>query len=518
VLNSEESKQQKIASESKLSQTEKNLQENKLTQTQTQTQKEETKSTQTSENDVKQNLSQNSSEKSDRVEHFERIEKVERVESGDAVQKELGRIKIFGLLFCAALIALLVFIAMAVLRAPAENRVILENLKKGGPASLSAFGGTEQGMNALESSSSSSKGNDETIGKRLEIQRLTEELLGIFIQNPKVTKIVFSNILMDDGIEVAAKYLKIFGEHVFLELLRDASIQREMNDLVAFYARATVEFDMDEELSLLRKLHSKTISGKITASVASSTLIFDFLSEMDANQVEELMRGESDDIKAIVLTQCDNQKRSRIFAQMDSASRMAVMAKLSHIDYLPKNYIYNVAMALKRKKTDNPKLNTESLPGSEVLLSLLETTGQDLQRAVVKNLELQNMDNTRVLMNKLVSIDTLRYLRDGQILEVILSLKHDELLFFLKGCGEEIRKKVFSKAPGDLVADLEEELESVKTVSKEAYQLVERKVINKIKVMSHEGQINLLETNERMFSEADRNASGFVNASAPGPQ
>jgi flagellar motor switch protein FliG len=159
-----------------------------------------------------------------------------------------------------------------------------------------------------------------------------------------------------------------------------------------------------------------------------------------------------------------------------------------------------VAQALKRKRRDNPKLNTEALPGSEVLVGLLEKTGEETQRNVMKSLETSHPDSARMIRNKLVSVDTLRYLRDGQLLEVVLSLKHDELLQFLKGAASEIKQHIFSKAPKDLVAELDDELEAVPPVSREMYQAVERKVLNRMKVMANEGLINLAETNERMFT------------------
>jgi flagellar motor switch protein FliG len=103
--------------------------------------------------------------------------------------------------------------------------------------------------------------------------------------------------------------------------------------------------------------------------------------------------------------------------------------------------------------------------------------------------------------SKLVSLDTLRFLRDGQLLEVVLSLRHDELLQFLKGAPSPIKNAVFAKSPKELIVELEEELAQVGTLSREAYQGVERKVINRMKMMANEGLVNLVETNERMFAE-----------------
>ena len=145
------------------------------------------------------------------------------------------------------------------------------------------------------------------------------------------------------------------------------------------------------------------------------------------------------------------------------------------------------------------------------MVSLLERTGTELQRNVVKSLETSNPDSARTIKSKLVSIDTLRFLRDGQLLEVILSLRHDELLQFLKGASDSIRSAIFAKSPKELITELEEELTSVSVLSREAYQAVERKVLNRMKLMANEGLINLIETNERMFAATGADAS-YVDA------
>jgi flagellar motor switch protein FliG len=131
----------------------------------------------------------------------------------------------------------------------------------------------------------------------------------------------------------------------------------------------------------------------------------------------------------------------------------------------------------------------------------------------VQNLEITSPESARTVKAKLVSIDTLRFLRDGQLLEVVLSLRHDELLQFLKGAPGEIKQAVFAKSPKELIVELEEELVTLGTVSREAYLGIERKVLNRMKMMANDGLINLVETNERMFADgaaAGEGMSGFV--------
>jgi flagellar motor switch protein FliG len=454
-------------------------------------------------NSSNQNNSKNSTQSAEdnqKKERFEHFEKIERVESGDAVQAELKKFGIYGLIFACSVISLLIFVAMASMRP-----------RKGGDAS--PFSRVIQSMSSdpmagarasgISASSAGASADDHrhVVGMRYEIERLLEEMTTVFAQQPKVAKQVFSRVLTEEGVETTAQYIQLFGESIVVDMLRDPSLQSDLSELMEFYAKNPQEMKDEEKLELLRKLHNRTVAGKLVVMGNRSSNLFDFLAEMDGIQILELVRNESLTVKSIVLTQVDPQKRSAIYSQLDEEVRMKLLTELSRIDYLPRDYIFNVANALKRKRRDNPRLNTEALPGSEVLVNLLERTGIAIQRNVVKNLEMSNPESARTVKAKLVSPDTLRFLRDGQLLEVVLSLRHDELLQFLKGAPPEIKSAVFAKSPKELIVELEEELVSLGTVSRETYGGVERKILNRMKMMANEGLINLVETNERMFME-----------------
>ncbi|OFZ22802.1 MAG: hypothetical protein A2X94_11905 [Bdellovibrionales bacterium GWB1_55_8] len=462
------------------------------------------------------NNSSTNAESNMRSERFERIEKIERVEDGDAVQAELQKFKVYGLVFACSVLSLLIFLAMASHKPRAGSggptvHKIIQSLASD-PVSTSAPSTYRAGPETL----SNTEDRGALIARRFEAESLLEELTRIYVQQPKVAKHVFARILTEEGVEVTAQYMHMFGESIITDMLRDPSLQSDLSELMEYYAKTPIELKDDEKLELLRILHNRTVAGKLVVMGNRSSNLFDFLGEMDGTQILELIRNESLTVKSIVLTQVDPQKRAVIYAQIDDDTRLKLLTELSRIDYLPRDYIFNVSSALKRKRRENPKLNTEALPGSEVLVSLLERTGTHMQRTVVKSLEGVNPESARTIKSKLVSIDTLRYLRDGQLLEVILSLKHDELLQFLKGATDAVRMTIFSKAPKELTAELEEELGGVGTVSREMYQAVERKVLNRMKIMATDGLINLIETNERMFSEAGPE-SGYIQ-SMPAPE
>jgi flagellar motor switch protein FliG len=442
-------------------------------------------------------------------EKFEHYEKIERVENGDAVHAELQNFKVYGLIFACSVLSLLIFIAMASMR---QRHAIIAGASS--PSKSSAANKGAGASDEMQGSSEAPSDASNTLARRLEIQRLTDELIQVFSQHPRVAKHVFTRVITEDGIEVTALYLHIFGESIVIDMLRDPSLQGDMNELMEYYARTTIDLKDTERLDLLRKLHQRTVSGKLAVIGNRSSNLFDFLAEMDSTQILEMIRNESITVKAIILTQCDAQKRSVIYGHLDEDCRMKLLAELSRIDYLPRDYVFNVANALKRKRRENPRLNTEALPGSEVLVSLLERTGTGLQRDVMKNLEASSPDSARNVKGKLVSVETLRYLRDGQLLEVVLSLRHDELIQFLKAAPPAVRDAIFAKSPRELAIELEDEVASVSQVNRETYFAIERKILNRMKLMANDGLINLVETNERMFTEANGEITNNIQTGA----
>ncbi len=429
----------------------------------------------------------------ERIEHYE---KIERVENGDAVQAVLDKFKLYGIVLSAIILALLFTLVAISFR---------KQVFEGGKGPEGGKEGNRDGKAAHAVPDNLSLTNDEKatlIGKRIEASRLHDELTGIYSEQPKVAKHVFTHVLTEEGVETTAQYLEIFGESVVMDLLRDPGLQSDLTELMDFYARNTFDINDDERLGLLKKLHHRTVTAKMQVHGSRSAVLFDFLAEMDAPQMFEMIKNESNTVKAIVLTQCDAKRRQVLFQSYDEPTQLKLMAELSRIDHLPKNYIHNVASALRRKKLENPKLNTEALPGTDVLVSFLERSSMDAQRNIIQQLmATSGGEALHSLKSKLVSVETLRYLKDAVLTEIITSVKHDELVQFLKGCGDEIRNAVLNKVPRDLSDDLSEELVIAEPVSREVFAVVERKVLNRIKNMANSGQINLSDVNDRIFAE-----------------
>ena len=463
----------------------------------------DTKETKTDSNNKTETVAKN--ETGNKSERFEKYEKIERVENGDAVQKTLDKFRTFGIIISGIILALLCTLVLTSFRKQIFSTLGMQGgggEGKGGDSKITH----SYGFGADSTLSSDEKGA--LIARRIEANRLHNELTNIFGEQPKVAKHVFTNVLTEEGVEELAQYLEMFGESVVMDLLKDPGLQGDCAELMDFYTKNTFDLTEEEKFSLLKKLHHRTTTAKMQIFGSRSATLFDFLAEMESIQIADMIKNESNTVKAIVLTQCDQKKRQAVFNSYEEMLRLKLMTELSRIDHLPKNYIFNVASALRRKKAENPKYNTEALPGSDVLVSFLEKSGLETQKAIVHQLMSSSSgDAIHALKAKLASLETIRYIKDSQVTEIATSLKHDELVQFLRGASADIRDSVLNKVPQDLAIEVSEEIDMVEPVGRESYIAIERKVLNKIKMLANQGQINLAELNERMFA----NEFGFDN-------
>lgn len=450
------------------------------------------------ENREQKSLSQNDEkvardEKTSRDEKYSRFEKIERVESGDALHQEFQTLKWSGLALAIVILAALLWIALKPYRVHSK----IESETKAAPIVIPPpprFTQPEAAEGTVLI-----RAEKANLTNRIKIQRLRDELLAIFVENPKVARYVFSKVLLEEGIETTAAYLSIFGETIVLEILKDPSLSTDLSHLIEFYATTPITIEEDQELELLQALHARTISGKIKVLSHRTKTSFDFLNELDARQVFALVDQESAAVKAVVLTQLDARKREEFLSLVEPDARLKLMNELSRMDYLPKDYIKNIANALERKSKDNPKFNTESISSSEILVQLLESSDRDMQNEVFRSLEAEHPNQARRIQSQFVTLDSLRFLPDGKLVEVLLALKHDELLTLFKSMRGDLAEQLMNQLPSDLAGDLNEELASTTQPSREQSSVVERKVIHRVRNLGRDRQIDLEEINRQLM-------------------
>src|SRR5690606_3062673 len=130
--------------------------------------------------------------------------------------------------------------------------------------------------------------------------------------------------------------------------------------------------------------------------------------------------------------------RRVVFEMFQGQARIDLMQELCRADAIPKDYLFSVANALHRKTTSSASYDTANLRSSEILYDLLERSPLNEQRALMHNLAQTNAEAARGLKMKLITIETLQFLKDGHLLDIVLNIDREELLAFMKAAPEHI--------------------------------------------------------------------------------
>lgn len=339
------------------------------------------------------------------------------------------------------------------------------------------------------------------MSEALRLSQLKNELIKLFLDNPKVAKETFSRLLKEDGVEETAKYVAIFGHLIVFELLGDPSLHRDLYELSEYYHRSSYNFSIADQLELLGKLKTRCTASEIKVLATKSTDNFEFLNKLAGPQIYKLIYDEKINVQAIALTQLDRKRRRSVFDLYQGDTKILLLSELSKADTIPKEFLYNVAKVLKKKVQSSPEFDAENLRTSDILLDLLEKAQLVEQKSLMATLAKNNPDTARSLKTKLVSIQLLPYLKDGHLLELFLGMEQEDLLSFLAGTEEHIRELIIDKAPAELAESWQEDLMNFGGVDEQTFRQKEIQVLNRVRNMANNGTINLLDINERIFEQ-----------------
>ena len=340
---------------------------------------------------------------------------------------------------------------------------------------------------------------------QIEIENLKKELMDVFIKNPKVAKETFGRLLKEDGVFETSKFVNIFGHVVVFELLNEPKFRRELDDLSEYYHRSHFDFTDNEIYELLLKLKTRVTASEIRVLSRQSSEQFEFLSKLEPNKIYLLIKDEKIAVQGIVMTQLDKKTRADVFDMYPNDKRASLLTSLSFADAVPKEYLFNIAKTLQKKVESSSEFDTENLSSNDILLDLLEKSPIADQKKMMASLLKKSPDIARVIKSRLVTLDTLTYLKDGHLLEVVIGMERDNLLDFLSATRDDIRDLILYKAPGELVESWIEEIRMRGSVADEQYKASQIMITERIRSMASNGIINILEINEFIFRDVLEN-------------
>jgi flagellar motor switch protein FliG len=264
----------------------------------------------------------------------------------------------------------------------------------------------------------------------------------------------------------------------------------------------------------LRQLRHKLTAAKVKLLANKTLDVFDFLKGWSPRQVFELAREEAPQMQGIILTQLPIEKRKLVFEMFNEKHRTPILEALSQIDLLPREMLIGAAQSIKEKALKNPRFDAENVRGTDVLVDLLTSSSMEQQVALMAQLDASNPQASWRIRSTLVSAQTLLYLPDNILVDMLFDLELREIAGFLANTNNAYRNALFAKIPREIGANWAEAMAGEQG-SYDLAKATENKLLHKVRMLAANGTIPLAEINDRIYPRAQQSANTQAQFTVP---
>lgn len=171
---------------------------------------------------------------------------------------------------------------------------------------------------------------------------------------------------------------------------------------------------------------------------------FDFLDDLESQQLYMLLKKEPASIISVILPQIDAAKASQLLESLNPELQKDIVRRIAKMKKVSPEALVKVAEALRERIRRQGKIITEEVDGKAALASILRYMPIDKEDQILDMLDEYNPEVSQEIRENLITIDVLFLISDQDLQDIFRDFSESELAVILKGKSDEVRNKVFT--------------------------------------------------------------------------
>jgi len=271
------------------------------------------------------------------------------------------------------------------------------------------------------------------------------------------------------GIEKAAKFLLLLGQDEAANVIRHlkpAEIEKVSREIANIDRIDTTEAnEILTEFGWLAKTQGANLEGGpeiaermlqaafgadkakevLRKAMPESIRPFAFLNDFDARQLMVLLKDESPQMLAMILTYIEPKLASGVLSELPTAIRADVIKRIARLDRASPDVIERIEVVLRDKAARIGRTDVgERIDGAAVLAGILKHIDGDLEDSILSGIDEDNPDLSRNIRERLFTIDDILRVPDRTMQKGLRELSEHDIALILKGKSQEFRDKVLA--------------------------------------------------------------------------
>lgn len=320
---------------------------------------------------------------------------------------------------------------------------------------------------------------------------------------PKIRRMaIFLTVI---GPESAAQILKSFDdleveaigrEMVSIELIDEDLQQKVLEEFSTLLIESigSVRGGYDVALQTLEiargPYHARNLVGKMEPSRDSRDVIEE-ISEMEARQIANLIKGEQPQTIAFLLGAMDAHKAAEIIQLLDQGIRSEVVIRIGGLDPTPSAILNKVIKNLSRHIDARGHQPMSHFGGAGRVAQVLNLIDKALSKSLLSDIEEGDAQLGALVRQKMFSFNDLATLTVQDMQRVMREVDSTTLVMAMKPASAVLKEKIFSCLSKRAAEALREELELLGSVRLKEVESAQEAIIMSVRKLEEDGEINL---------------------------
>lgn len=309
-----------------------------------------------------------------------------------------------------------------------------------------------------------------------------------------------AKFLLIIGVDEAAKILphlteeqteKIIPEIASIRSVSPEETRQILEEFETLLKNAREGGGIDTAREILRKAYGEKKAKELIDKSVPFPLEkpFEYLNDIDNERINLLLKEESVQVKALILSHLNPKKAASVINLMDSKEKSEVAFRLLKLEPVSPEVIKNLDEVLHKKVLLQNSQRTNSLDGKNILAEILKKMSFSTENSILSKISTEEPSLANDLRERLFTVDDVVNSDDRFVQEILMMYSNYEIACLVYKREEKFTKKIFQCISQGRVSQVQEELNINQTFLKSECDKIYSKFLNTLRNAFEEGKL-----------------------------
>ena len=309
-----------------------------------------------------------------------------------------------------------------------------------------------------------------------------------------------AKFLLIIGVDEAAKILphlteeqteKIIPEIASIRSVSPEETSQILEEFETLLKNAREGGGIDTAREILRKAYGEKKAKELIDKSVPFPLEkpFEYLNDIDNERINLLLKEESVQVKALILSHLNPKKAASVINLMDSKEKSEVAFRLLKLEPVSPEVIKNLDEVLHKKVLLQNSQRTNSLDGKNILAEILKKMSFSTENSILSKISTEEPSLANDLRERLFTVDDVVNSDDRFVQEILMMYSNYEIACLVYKREEKFTKKIFQCISQGRVSQVQEEFNINQTFLKSECDKIYSKFLNTLRNAFEEGKL-----------------------------